>query len=271
MIRAGLPISLALHGAVLFGASLAFSTAQRPMETGRIVPVELVTVADVTDIRASLKRERPEPEPEEPMQVETSERNAPEESDRVNVAPDEVVPADAVPPVAQAEPDDSDAEPVEVAEAAPTLDLDRISGLIDKSKDVATVADSQVAAENPAERLVFSDRAREGVGSGLRMTVSELDALNSAMYRCWRKPADATDLENLIVRLRVELLPGGYVREAEVIDRAASRRNAPGNPFWDVAEMRAVQAVKKCAPYDFLPADKFDQWQSLILNFRPDL
>jgi hypothetical protein len=56
-----------------------------------------------------------------------------------------------------------------------------------------------------------------------------------------------------------------------VIDRAASRRASPGNPFWDVAEMRAVQAVTKCAPYDFLPQEKFEQWQSLILNFRPKL
>ena len=149
----------------------------------------------------------------------------------------------------------------------PAFDLDRISSLIDKRKDTSTVADSQIAEEGQEDRLAYANRAREGIGTGTQMTLSELDALNSAMYRCWRKPVDATDLEKLVVRLQVDMQPGGFVKDVRVIDRAASRRAAPGNPFWDVAEMRAVQAVTKCAPYDFLPAEKFDQWQSLILNF----
>jgi len=271
-MRAGLPISLFLHAGVLFGASFAFSTVE-PLEQGRVVPVELITVAEFTDIRASLERREPavQPEPELPMQVETSADNAPDVADVINVAPDEEA---SVEPIALPEtiPEESDTPETEVvAEATPSFDLDRISSLIDKSKDTSTVADSQIADEGAEERLVYADRAREGIGSGTRMTLSELDALNSAMYRCWRKPVDATDLEKLVVRLQVDMLPGGFIKDVRVIDRAASRRAAPGNPFWDVAEMRAVQAVTKCAPYDFLPQEKFDQWQSLILNFRPKL
>ncbi len=273
-MRAGLPISLMLHGSVVFGASLAFSTIE-PLEQGRVVPVELITVAEFTDIRASLKRERPvpEPEPDLSMQVETSVINAPEKADEINVAPDEVVTAEPVtPPETKPEPSDEPApEPEKVAEAKPAFDLDRISSLIDKSKDTSTAENSQIANEGSEERLVYSDRAREGIGSGTQMTLSELDALNSAMYRCWRKPVDATDLEMLVVRLQVDMLPGGFIKDVRVIDRASSRRASPGNPFWDVAEMRAVQAVTKCAPYDFLPAEKFEQWESLILNFRPKL
>jgi hypothetical protein len=271
-MRAGLPISLFLHAGVLFGASLAFSTVE-PLEQGRVVPVELITVAEFTDIRASLERRDPvvQPDPILPMQVETSAENAPDVADVINVAPDEEA---SVEPIAPPEtiPEESDTLETEVvAEAAPSFDLDRISSLIDRSKDTSTVADSQIADEGAEERLVYADRAREGIGSGTQMTLSELDALNSAMYRCWRKPVDATDLEKLVVRLQVDMLPGGFIKDVRVIDRAASRRAAPGNPFWDVAEMRAVQAVTKCAPYDFLPQEKFDQWQSLILNFRPRL
>lgn len=274
MIRAGLPISLLLHAGVIFGASLAFSTVE-PLEEGRVVPVEIITVAELTDIRASLKRDRPvpEPEPELPMQVETSAENAEAVDDVVNITPDEevTIEPDTPPLTVPEESDEETVEPERVAEAKPTFDLDRISTLIDKRKDTSTVSNSQVADEGPEERLAYADRAREGIGSGTQMTLSELDALNSAMYRCWRKPVDATDLEKLVVRLQVDMQPGGFVKDVRVIDRAASRRAAPGNPFWDVAEMRAVQAVTKCAPYDFLPAEKFDQWQSLILNFRPQL
>ena len=274
MIRAGLPISLLLHAGAIFGASFAFSTIE-PLEEGRVVPVEIITVGELTDIRASLEQERPEPDPEPdlPMQVETSVENAPDVDDVVNITPDEEASLDPVtPPITvPEEQDESEPEPERVAEAKPAFDLDRISSLIDKPKDTSTVANSQIAEEGPEERLVYADRARQGVGTGTQMTLSELDALNSAMYRCWRKPVDATDIEKLVVRLRVDMQPGGFVKDVRVIDRASSRRAAPGNPFWDVAEMRAVQAVTKCAPYDFLPPEKFDQWQSLILNFRPQL
>lgn len=275
-MQAGLPISLLLHAGVIFGANLAFSRME-PLEQGRVVPVELITIDEFTNIRASLKRERPETEPdvepEPPMQVETAAENAPEVADTTNVTPDEEFVADAPVP-RETVPDAIDMtapEPRPEKEAALSFDLDRISEMIDTSKDTASVADSQIAEEGSDERLVYDDRAREGIGAGSAMTLSELDALNSAMYRCWRTPVDATDLELLVVRLRVDMLPGGFVEDVRVIDRATQRRRAPGNPFWDVAEMRAVQAVKKCAPYDFLPADKFDQWQSLILNFRPQL
>lgn len=277
-MRAGLPISLLLHAGVAFGGMIAFSNAA-PMEADtQIIPVEMVSIDEFTYIRAAIERPDPVPEPEpepevaEPMQVETSVANAPVEADVVNVAPDEEAVAETAPPELTPEPSDTPApEPEQVAEAAPTFDLDRISTLIDRSDDTAPVADSQVAQEAETERLRFADRAREGIGTGTRMTMSEMSALQRAMYRCWRMPADATDLELLVVRLQVDMLPGGFVKDVRVIDRAASRRAAPGNPFWDVAEMRAVQAVQRCAPYDFLPADKFDQWQSLILNFRPQL
>lgn len=275
-MRVGLPISLLLHAGVMFGAGFAFSTVE-PLEESRVVPVELLTVAEYTDIRASLERRAPvvEPEPTQPMQVTESAENAETASETVNIAPDEEVTADPVaPPETRPDPADESEpqpEPEQVAEAAPSFDLDRISSLIDKSKDTSTVADSQVAQEGEEDFLVFADRARRSAGTGNQMTMSELDALNSAMYRCWRKPVDAADLEKLVVRLQVDMQPGGFVEDVRIIDRAASRRAAPGNPFWDIAEQRAIQAVKKCAPYDFLPQDKFDQWQSLILNFRPKI
>ena len=273
-MRAGLPISLALHGLVFFGGAIAFNNAT-PIEEGVVVPVELLTVDEFTDIRASLKRERPppepEPEPEEPMQVTESVENAPEEADQTKIAPDEEAPVETAPPEPEPSDEPAEAEPEKVAEAKPAFDLDRISSLIDKSKDTATTADSQVAETAEQDRLVYADRAREGFGTGTKMTLNELNALQSAMYKCWRMPADATDLELLVVRLQVDMLPGGFVKDVRVIDRASSRRAAPGNPFWDVAEMRAVQAVTKCSPYDFLPPEKYDQWQSLILNFRPQL
>ena len=89
---------------------------------------------------------------------------------------------------------------------------------------------------------------RSSKGEGNKMTVSEVNALQSAMYRCWRMPVDAVNPENLIVKLEVEMLPGGFVQNVQVINRLEQRQLDPGNTFWDVAEQRAVRAVSQCAP-----------------------
>ena len=279
-MRAGLPISVALHVGLFFGGMVAFDSA-KPMEEGVVVPVELITVDELTDIRASLKRPEkapePEPEPEEepaPMTVETSIQNAPVEADVLKIAPSEESTAVTPPPAPEETVPTEEAEPQPEPKPEPekpSFDLDRISTLIDKSEDTAPVADSQVAQEAEKKRLVYADRAREGFGTGTKMTMSEKAAFQRKMRECWRMPADVTEADKLAVRLQIDLLPGGYVKDVRVIDRAVSRRNAPGNPFWDVVEMRAVQAVSKCAPYSFLPPQKFEEWQSTILNFRPQL
>jgi len=75
----------------------------------------------------------------------------------------------------------------------------------------------------------------------------------------------------LQVRLNVKLVIGGHVESVTLIDQAASRRLSPGNEYWDVAERGAIAAVNKCAPYDFLPEERYGVWRELILNLRPQL
>ena len=269
-MKAGLPISLLLHGSVFFGFALLGGSA-KPLAEGRVIPIDIVTLAPETNIRASIKS--PKPKTDTIMELTTPMKRADEVDDVIKDTSDESAPSETI-----AEAVIPDRETLETTDKtktetdrAPSFDLDKLSALVDKSKSTAPEANRQTALQGEADTYAFADVSMSGTGEGTDMTLSELDALQSAMYKCWRMPADAKDPEKLIVRLQVKMLQGGFVEDVKVIDRAASRRNAPGNAFWDIAEQRAVRAVSQCAPYDFLPSEKYAQWKTLNLNFRPQI
>ena len=281
-MKLGLPISFVLHGAAIFGGLFVYKGGVKPLPETRIIPIELVTVTETTNIRAAVKAPKPEkitPPEAEPMTLETPMENAPEEAE-VKEAPKET--SEPVEVVKEAEvkiPDetalpipDKEIEEVKPAEPEPpSFDLDKLASMIDRSRETAPEKNQQKVLQSESNNYVFADNSRAGSGAGTEMTVNEMDALQSAMYKCWRMPADAKNPEKLIVRLSVKILPDGYVQDVKIIDKARQRRNDPGNPFWDVAEQRAVRAVSQCGPYDFLPAEKYSQWKDMTLNFRPEV
>ena len=280
-MKLGLPISFVLHGAAIFGGMFVYSGAVKPLPETRIIPIELVTVAEATNIRAAVKRPKAEkitPPEADPMTLETPMENAPEAAD-LKDAPKEVDEPTENVKEAEVKVLDKKALPVPDKEietspkkpATPALDLDRLASMIDRSRETAPEKNQQKVLQSESNNYVFAENARAGSGEGTEMTVNEMDALQSAMYKCWRMPADAKNPEKLIVRLSVKILPDGYVQDVKIIDKAQQRRGDPGNPFWDVAEQRAVRAVSQCGPYDFLPAEKYSQWKDMTLNFRPEV
>jgi len=280
-MKLGLPISFVLHGAAIFGGMFVYSGGVKPLPETRIIPIELVTVAETTNIRAAIKAPTPEkitPPEAEPMTLELPMENAPEEAE-AKEAPKETseatevvkeaevkIPDEAAIPVPDVEVETKPAEP-----EPPAFDLDKLASMIDRSRETAPEKNQQKVLQSETNNYVFADSSRAGSGAGTEMTVNEMDALQSAMYKCWRMPADAKNPEKLIVRLAVKILPDGYVQDVKIIDKARQRRGDPGNPFWDVAEQRAVRAVSQCGPYDFLPAEKYSQWKDMTLNFRPEV
>ncbi|RKQ71789.1 cell division and transport-associated protein TolA [Litorimonas taeanensis] len=279
-MKFGLPISLILHSAVLGAGLIAFSGKVKPYEDSRIIPIELISIAKDTNISAAIRKPKevlPEAEPDEAMTLQSPMQNAPEEADDFSERIDE--PTKKVAETIVPDPTDTPREDTEITEPQketvdePVFDLDKLSGLVTKSRSTAPEKNQQETLQSEENLYRFAESARSGSGEGTKMTLTELDALKSAMYACWRMPADAKNPEKLIVTVEVKLLPGGFVESARVVNSAAARRNDPGNPFWDVAEQRAVSAVShpSCAPYDFLPEDKYSDWRKLTLNFAPQL
>ena len=283
-MKLGLPISFVLHGAAIFGGMFVYKGGIKPLPETRIIPIELVTVAEVTNIRAAVKAPEPEkitPPEAEPMTLETPMENAPEEAEAKEAPKETAEPVEVVKeaevkildkeaiPVPETEVEPTPTEPEEPEQ--PAFDLDKLASMIDRSRETAPEKNRQKVLQSESNNYVFAENSRAGSGEGTEMTVNEMDALQSAMYKCWRMPADAKNPEKLVVRLSVKILPDGYVQDVKIIDKARQRRNDPGNPFWDVAEQRAVRAVSQCGPYDFLPAEKYSQWKDMTLNFRPEV
>ena len=246
-MRFGFFISLFCHVIVLIGGLFLFDENLESLPKTTIVPVNLVTISDNTNIRGAYTEKLSE---ETKTRFSASEakyaeaknnRNSKSFADEYNLANNN--------------------------SKKYIFDLDKLSSMVDKSKDNTTPKlNSTISSPDNIDIIERSSK-----GEGNKMTVSEVNALQSAMYRCWRMPADAVNPQNLIVKLEVAMLPGGYVQNVEVINRLEQRQLDPSNAFWDVAEQRAVRAVSQCAPYSFLPVKKYNQWKKITLNFRPEL
>lgn len=269
----GVLISLCLHAAALLGGLLLFKSEVKPYEETKIIPIELVSIAETTNIKAAIKPpkpiKKPEPEPEpEPMTLETPAKNVEDEGElqeRVEDVVTETVKVAEVPEFTE-EAIEIPQTPVEPEPEEPqTVDLDRLAGLINKVREQAPERNQQRTLQSETNRYVFADVAREGVGEATAMTVSELNALQSAMYKCWSIPAAAPNPSELIVPVNVSLFPDGYVNQVKLGSFYQI------NHFHKLAADEAIRAVNKCQPYDFLPAEKYSQWREMTLNFRPEV
>ena len=231
----------------LVGGVFLFETKLEKLPKSTIVPINLVTISDNTNIKGTYTEKSPV------------------------VAKARIRQNDAKSPLLNNKRDFSDsANEFDLnsdASGKYIFDLEKLALMVDKNQE------NSMQRSNSSSSLPYDNDTIEksSKGEGNKMTVSEVNALQSAMYRCWRMPVDAVNPENLIVKLEVEMLPGGFVQNVQVVNRSEQRQLDPGNTFWDVAEQRAVRAVSQCAPYSFLPVKKYNQWKKITLNFRPEL
>ncbi len=266
-MRFGWPISLSLHILFLFGGWIVLSRAPVLENQPEIIPVQIATISEITNVRASVKRPSPKPEPvpELPMTLETPMENAQDQDDAV------VIPEQTIPDEPQTSPDkvaevEISVEPTEPE--APSFDLDRFAAVIDRTRETQPEVGQQRSLQSEENFYVYSQTSQAAVGEGSALTLSEIDALRQKMYECWRIPADAKNPSELMVEVRVALRADGVVVSAELADpgKVASSTNS----FMPIAARRAVNAVQRCGPYDFLPAEKYSHWQDMTLRFIPE-
>lgn len=229
--------------------------------------VHLASIDEITNLKASVKPEKPKPKPAEtpPMTLQTPMENAPEAGDpqtrtvEPEAAPEIVPDAEQVAEVKINDP----------APAPPTFDLDRISAFVDRTREQQPEAGQQRALVSEQNFFVYSEAAQAAAGAANALTLSETDALRQKMYECWRIPADATNPSELVVEVKVQMRRDGSVLDAQLASPGKIRRSP--NPFMDKAAREAVNAVKKCSPYDFLPVEKYASWQEMVLRFIPEV
>ena len=136
--------------------------------------------------------------------------------------------------------------------------IDDIAALLNKT-------DEQRAAPQPKQTRTGTPLAGPANvdGNDARIAADLADALRARIEQCWNIPAGVRDAEHLRVQVRFQLGPGGAVTGGPVV---LNRMNHPAFP---AAAQSAVRAVLACAPYAFLPPDRYDLWRDVILTFDP--
>lgn len=277
-MRRALTISLALHGALLVSGLIYFPMAVQPYSSGQIVPVDLVTLSDITNVRARSPdpvEETPPPAEETPVETpveqpaEDTPPPTPAESAPEAVTPD---PTEATPeaaePEAEAEPEVEDPpapretprtppQPTQQQTQSDALDLDSLSDLVNQSR-----------SQTQTNRATEQGETQRAIGAGTADNGTLADLIRSQANRCWRNSRDAPNPERLIVNVQVRLNRDGTLAAPPVAANAARIRSS-GDPYWQVAQDRALAAIIDCAPYR-LPSEQYAQWRLIDVTFRND-
>lgn len=143
-------------------------------------------------------------------------------------------------------------KPTQQAQEDSEFDPDKIAALLNKEKSAGGGAKrSQQQASLGGERK-----------TGGKLSQSELDALRGQVSQCWSPPAGVSEAGSLRVTIRMRLDPsGGLEGRPEIVDGG-------GSGIARAAAEAALRAVIRCAPYT-LPAEKYDTWSEVLLNFDP--
>ena len=252
-------VSLGLHAGLVASALIHFPRGARSAETAVIVPVDLVTLAAETNVRAARPEPEPEAEPEdapeiapEPLPAEPEPEADPEPEPEI-IPPEPALEPEIDPEPVDPEPERADPEPEPEPAEDPGLDLAALSQLVDRSRE-------RRAPAGPAE----AGEARRGAGAGVAMTATLQSLAASQIQRCVRSNADAPSDMDLAVVVEVRLQRNGELDGApRLIDQ--NRILNSGDPYLRVAGERALRAVIECAPYR-LPSDAYAQWRLLQVN-----
>ena len=273
-------ISSVLHGVLIFitAISLPFLT-KKPIDIPPIVSVELIQIAEKTNIpfapkakkiieKVKEKEKKLVSEQAPPKKVEKSKNKTVVSLEQKNEKIDNQTP-EAVPLPEKTvkkietkkenkqnpEKIDNKVKQVSEFEKKDLFDPNNIAALIDKSK----IDSAEVVKKN---NDITQDQDRNVEATGL--TLSEEDALKAQIFGCWSIPLGLPYNEDLLVRIKLKLKPDGSITKTEILDHA--RMNKPGQGFYKVLAESALRAVKLCQPLR-VPSTGYERWKELQLNF----
>ncbi|HEY6579135.1 MAG TPA: hypothetical protein VIY09_07410, partial [Rhizomicrobium sp.] len=197
---AGWAGSLALHGAIVAATLFTVThTLDIADQTPPVVPIDLVTVAQKTNIRATTHRApkiAPAPVPPVPKAMPTPPVPQPKAASVPEPPKAEAEPLPQAPP----------ARPLPKLKPKPApddqkknFDVDKVLALLNK------VAPAQSAAPDAPEAV----RTQRGFGAQNAMTADLQDALRSQIQPCWSPPVGAPHPERLVVSFDLFLNPDG--------------------------------------------------------------
>ncbi|ESR26175.1 hypothetical protein [Lutibaculum baratangense] len=133
------------------------------------------------------------------------------------------------------------------------FDADRIAALLNKVPQSGGGV-SGSGTQDPGQGMPS--------GTDMTLTMSEIDALRRQISQCWSPPIGVLDAGQMNVRLNLAFNPDG------TLTRDPQLLNPNGQQIFMIAAEAARRAVISCQPYH-LPAEKYDLWREVNVNFDP--
>jgi len=137
----------------------------------------------------------------------------------------------------------------------PKFDANRIAALLDKREAQRQSVTGATLSQHPSLGVP--------TGSAASLTQSEIDALRARIQQCWSPPVGLADARDLIVVVRIRFNQDGSLSQDPSISNLGS------HPLFQVAAESALRAVRRCAPYSFMPVAKYDVWKDVEVTFDP--
>ena len=251
-----------LHGLVI---ATTFFTWQHSLEIADesppVVPVDLVTIADKTNIAPQVKVQ---PKIDAKLDMQTPPlQNLP--APKIEVPPQQK--AEVAPPP----PDQAPSEPQVKTKPAPAVpQLRPRPPQPEKTKpakfdvnSVLALLNKQQSQSTASARGKTGPQSHSGVGAESAMTMDLADALLNQIEQCWSPPVGAPNAAALVVEFEVFLNPDGSVaRPPQLTGQSGS------DSYIRAAAEAARRAIYTCAPYK-LPANRYSQWRDITMTFDP--
>jgi len=256
-------ISSILHFFLIFitAISLPF-LAKKPIDLPPIISVELIQIAENTNIPYAPKAKKIIEEVKKKEEEKITSEQAPpkkvkkEKPDSVPLPDENLEKVKKIKEKKQnPEKIEDEIKQVSEFEKDELFDPDSIAALIDKSKEETS--------ETTKKNNKITQSLDKNVDS-LSLTLSEEDALKAQIFGCWSIPLGLPYNENLLVKIKLELKPDGTVVKSEILDHA--RMNKPGQGFYKVLAESALRAIRLCQPLR-VPSKGYERWKNLQLNF----
>lgn len=274
--RSSLAVALAAHVVLLAVLSLGLRSIPPPPSMADPIPVELVTIADETRIVAP-----PKPSikaaPRETVEATAPEPTPPAPEPKAVPAPEpDPLPVPAPKPEKAKPPKPEKIKPVEKPIEKPTplklekakpapklLDAEALSTLLDKSIPKAKVKPLDTSALAKSIEKAMPKTARVDP----RATASLIAAIRAQVTPCWNLPIGGASAGRMTVLLHIEINRDGSIAGRPGIVSQTGVTGGNGDYARAFAET-ARRAVLRCAPLK-LPADLYDQWKAVEINFDP--
>ncbi|MGV8997098.1 MAG: hypothetical protein ACOH12_09155 [Parvibaculaceae bacterium] len=274
-MRKPLIYSGAIHVALIIVTIFGLPAHKFEPVEARVLPVELLTVADVTNLKRLAKKlpkapkpieqptpPKPVPTPEKPKVAPAPEPKAEEPAPPAPEEKAEPIPdkkAEAPKPEEKKpeppKPENKKPTPVKEKPKKKAFNPNNIAALLNKMPDASS---EQAEAQESDKDINVEDQD----DPTKPMTVSEIDALKQKINQCFDAGflAGSQDADKLYAVIKFELAEDGSLIGIPSIDETGP--GASGQ-----LAVLARKAVVQCAPYDKLPKDNYGAWKDVEAKF----